>query len=102
MLEIINWDIYEIRTESTPINGVMLRGRIRKFCLINNRNVLAENTEDIEKSVRFAVPTGEDVSQIIEFLNKLLPDATIELVRENVPNPVLSKLKVNIEDRYTI
>jgi hypothetical protein len=41
-------------------------------------------------------------SQIKEFLNNLLPDATIELVRENVANPVLSKLKVNIEDRYTI
>ncbi|MBT6773860.1 hypothetical protein HOA91_00670 [Candidatus Woesearchaeota archaeon] len=41
-------------------------------------------------------------SQIKEFLNNLLPDATIELVRENVPHPVLSKLKVNIEDRYTI
>jgi hypothetical protein len=100
--EIIKWDIYEIRTESTPINGVMLRGRIRKFCLINNRNVLAENTEDIEKSVRFAIPSGEDASKIIEFLNSLLPDATIELVRKNVANPVLSKLKVNIEDRYTI
>ena len=41
-------------------------------------------------------------SQIKEFLNNLLPDATIELVRENVANPVLSKLKVNIDDRYTI
>ena len=26
----------------------------------------------------------------------------IELVRKNVPNPVLSKLKVNIESRYTL
>ena len=100
--EIIKWDIYEIRTASTPINGVMLRGRIRKFCLQKNRNVLAENTEDIEKSVRFAIPTREDSLEIENFLKSFLPDVTIELVRKNVPNPVLSKLKVNIEDRYTL
>ena len=101
-MEIIKWDIYEIQTETTPINGVMLRGRIRKFCLENNRNVLAENTQDIEKSVRFAIPSGEDVSAIKEYLNKIIPDVSIELVRENIPNPVISKLKVNIEDRYTL
>ncbi len=100
--EIINWNIYEIKTKSTPINGVMLRGRIRKFCLENNRNVLAENTQDIEKSVRFAIPSGEDPSAIQEYLKKILPDVSIDLVRENIPNPVLSKLKVNIEDRYTL
>jgi len=49
--EIIKWDIYEIRTDSTPINKVMFRGRIRKFGLENKRNILAENTQDIEKSV---------------------------------------------------
>ena len=100
--EIIKWDIYEVQTESTPITRVMCRGRVRKFCLSNNRNVLVENTQDNEKSVRFAIPTGEDPSDIIFFLNKILSDVKIELVSENVPNPVLSKLKVNIEDRYTL
>jgi|TARA_B100001964_G_C13711543_1_gene370505 hypothetical protein len=100
--EIIKWDIYEIKTKSTSINGVMLRGKIRKLCLENKRNVLAENTQDIEKSVRFAIPTGEDPSTIQEYLHKILPDASIELVREKIPNPVLSKLKINIEDRYTL
>ena len=100
--EIIYWDIYEIKTKSTPVNGVMLRGRIRKFCLENNRNVLAENTLDIENAVRFAIPSGEDSSAITEYLNKILPDVSVDLVRENVPNPILSKLKVNIEDRYTL
>ncbi len=99
--EIIKWDIYEIRTDD-KIYGVMLRGKIRKFCLERNRNVLAENTQDIEKSVRFAIPIGEDSSEIEEYLKSFLPDVTIELVKKDVPNPVLSKLKVNIEDRYTL
>ncbi len=101
-MELVNWDIYEIRTEKSPINGVMLRGRIRKFFLEKNRNVLAENTEDIEKSVRFALPSKEDASEIIEYLNKIIPDVSVELVKENTPNPILSKLRVNIEDRYTL
>ena len=90
--EVIGWDIYEIQAESTTINGVMLRGRIRKFCLEKNRNVLAENTQEIEKSVRFAVPTGEDPSDIKEYLVKLIQDVKIELVEEDIKNPVLSKL----------
>lgn len=101
-MKLIRWDIYEIQTKETPINGVMLRGRIRKFCLEKKRNVLVENTQDIEKSVRFAIPNGEDVFVIREFLNKIISDVSIELVRENIPNPVLSKLRVNIEDRYTL
>jgi len=100
--EIIKWDIYEVTTKSTPINNVMLRGRIRKFCLESDRNVLVENSQDIENSVRFAVTTGESATEIKIYLNKILPDVKIELVKENVPNPVLSKLKVNIEDRYTL
>ena len=35
-------------------------------------------------------------------LNSILSDVNINLVLENVPNPVLSKLKVNIEDRYKL
>ncbi len=96
LMKLIKWDIYEIQTKATSITGVMLRGRIRKFCLEKNRNVLTENTQDIEESVRFAVPSGEDVSIIKEYLNKIIPSALVELVRENIPNPVLSKLKVNI------
>jgi hypothetical protein len=66
--ELIKWDIYEIQTKETVINNVMLRGRIRKFCLEQNRNVLAENTQDIEKSVRFAIPNEEDPTEIINYL----------------------------------
>lgn len=100
--EIIKWDIYEIRTESALMVGVMLRGRIRKFCLENNRNVLVENTQDIENSVRFAIPVGENHADINLYLRKILPNVKVELVKESIPNPVLSKLKVNIEDRYIL
>jgi len=100
--QLIEWDIYEIKTETTPINGVMLRGRIRKLCLNKERNVLVENTEDINESVRFAVPSGEDAAEILEYLHSIIPDVTIDKVLNNIPNPVLSKLKVNLEDRYTL
>ena len=98
----IYWNIYEIKTQFSSINGVMLRGKIRKLCLENKRNVLVENTEDIEKSVRFAIPINDDPFLIKEYLNSILSDVNINLVLENVPNPVLSKLKVNIEDRYKL
>lgn len=66
--KLIKWDIYEIKTETTPINGLMLRGRIRKFYLEKNRNVLVENIEDIENSVCFAIPTNEDSSEINKYV----------------------------------
>lgn len=100
--ELIKWDIYEIKTETTQINGVMLRGRIRKLCLESDRNVLVENTEDIENSVRFAVPTGEDSSEIEKYILSVAPDANIDQVMASISNPVLSKLKVNQEERYTL
>jgi hypothetical protein len=101
-LKSIKWDIYEIKTKLTPITGVMFRGRVRKFYVEKDRNILVENAMDIEKVVRFAIPSGEDPSDINKYVNKIAPDATIELIRRDIPNPLLSKLKVNIGDRYTL
>ena len=101
-MDIIRWDIYEITTRATSLTGVMLRGRIRKLCLENNKNVLVENAKDVEGAVRFAVPVGEDPAIIITYLSKILPDAKVAKVHEGIPNPVLSKLKVNLEERYTL
>ncbi|MCB9358526.1 hypothetical protein H6503_01220 [Candidatus Woesearchaeota archaeon] len=101
-IPIIKWDIYEITTDKSIIKNVMLRGRIRKYCLQNERNILAENTSDMDNTVRFAVPEGEEVDEIIRFLKDILPDSHVAKVRDSVPNPVLSKLKVNLEDRYTL
>ncbi len=100
--ELIKWYIYEITTELASIQGVMFRGRIRKLCLNNNINVLVENDQDIENCVRFAIFSGEDPTLIKSYINKIVPDSKIELVSKNIQNPVLSKLKVNIADRYAL
>lgn len=99
---LINWDVYEIKTKSSPITEVMLRGRVRKFCLENNRNLLIENAEDSKNIVRFAVPSGEDISDIKKYLEKILSDVFVEKIKSKIPNPVLSKIKVNLEDRYIL
>jgi hypothetical protein len=102
MKELIKWDIYEISTEKTPINWVKLRWRIRKLALENNQNVLTENTQDIELWVRFAVISWENSEFIKKYLQTIISDIKIKLVAEKLINPVLSKLKVNIENRYSL
>ncbi len=84
----------------------MLRGRIRKLCLENlHINCMAENAEesDTPNSVRFAVLHKEEkIEEIKTYIYSVLPDANIELVLPKVKNPVLSKLKCNLEGRYTL
>jgi hypothetical protein len=46
----LSWDIYQITTETTEIQGVMPRGRIRKLGLAQGFNVLCE-TRPIKKNV---------------------------------------------------
>jgi hypothetical protein len=96
------WDIYEIISETESLNGVMLRGRIRKFALEREKDILVENTEDKENSVCFAVLVGTNIGSIQKYIVSFIPDAKIVLVLQNVKNPVLSKLKVNQEERYTL
>lgn len=99
---VLSWNIYQITTEKTEIHGVMLRGRIRKLGLEQGFNALCENATDEEKCVRFAVLHKEDAKSIEDYLKRIIPDVTVELVAEGVSNPVLSKLKVNKEERYTL
>ncbi len=80
----------------------MLRGRIRKFCLEHKRNVLVENNQDAENGVRFAVPSGENISAISEYLTSIIPNVKVEQVRKEISNPILSKLKLNDESRYEL
>lgn len=101
-MSLLYWNIYEVKTQTTSINWVKLRGRIRKLCLEHTMNVLVENTSDIEKSVRFALLADQSSELIVNYLLWLFDDVTIELVLEKVANPVLSKLKVNLEERYTL
>ncbi|NTW61411.1 hypothetical protein HGB24_01830 [Candidatus Saccharibacteria bacterium] len=100
--QLIQWDVYEIYTKSTPVTDAMFRGRIRKLCLEKSVNVLVENSEDIENRVRFAVTSVPDYEIVSSYIKKIAPDAEIELKLKNIANPVISKLKVNIESRYTL
>jgi len=82
--------------------GVMFRGRVRKFALQDGINLLIENASDKENCVRFAVMQGRDPDPVRQFIASHVTDASIEKVVEVVVNPVLSKLKVNKEERYEI
>ena len=64
MTELLGWNVYEISARESSLNGVMLRGRIRKYGLENSINVLTENTEDMENGVRYATLTHEEGEQI--------------------------------------
>lgn len=102
MNKIITWDIYEITTQESIIKGVMLRGRIRKYGLENGFNILTENATDKDNCVRFALIENHLSSDIITFIKSIVNDANIELIAEKIKNPVLSKMKVNKGERYTI
>ena len=102
MTKLLYWDIYEISTKGSAINGVMFRGRIRKLGLEKKFNVLVENTEDTENGVRFAVLEETSAEQVKTFVHSVLNDADVRRVAESVANPVLSKVKVNQESRYEL
>ncbi len=102
MSDILSWNIFEISSDESSLNGVMLRGRIRKFGIENDVNVLVENTEDVDNGVRFATLSKSDTLSISQYISTIISDAHITLILEDVQNPVLSKLKVNQEDRYTL
>lgn len=99
---LIYWDIYEIRCDCAELHGVKLRGRIRKFTIEQGIPSLVENASDEENVVRFALQKGAEIITIKEFIVSLVPEAQISQVLKNIPNPVLSKLKVNDPDRYEI
>jgi hypothetical protein len=100
-MELIKWHIYEV-TSPESINGVMLRGRIRKLGIEGGFNVLAENTEDISNGLRFAVIEEPDAEKVIAYLHKILSNVEIQHVMDDVQNPILSKAKANIAERYSL
>ena len=102
MSELLKWHVYEISSKDESLNGVMLRGRIRKFGLENEINVLAENTEDVENGVRFATLDSESGDRVSEYVQSLISGVVINLIQDGLANPVLSKMKVNKEERYTL
>lgn len=100
--KMLSWDIYEISTEAESVNGVMLRGRIRKLGIENGFNVLAENTTDVENGVRYAVLDKKDGEVVSKYVSSVIGGCTISLVAESVVNPVLSKMQVNVAERYEL
>ena len=99
---LIKWYIYDVTATQSALNGVQMRGRTRKYAVENNINLLIENTEDISNAVRFAVLNENDANAIIDYIHSVAEDAEVVLTREDVPNPVLSKITVNNLDKYTI
>ena len=100
--KLLLWNIYEVSSQNSSLNGVKLRGRIRKLGLNHRFNVLAENTEDAKNSVRFAVINDNGKEIVEKYITKIISDVKIECVLRQCSNPVLSKLKVNIESRYKL
>ena len=99
-MELINWHIYEISSTTHLIN-VKCRGRIRKFCLQNQINVLVENASDKENIVRLALINENGFDKVKGFIKNTFPNSFIkEILITN--NPVLSKLIINNEERYEI
>lgn len=102
MSDLLLWDIYEISHETVSLVGVKLRGSLRKFAIDREKNLLAENASDKENSVRFALLTGEDSFLFSTFLDEKFPGISVEMFLSSVPNPVLSKIKVNDSTRYDV
>lgn len=100
--ELLKWFVYDVTAPQSALNGVQMRGRTRKFAVENGINLLIENTEDISNAVRFAVLNVNDAKTVSDYIHSIAPDAEIVLTRQDVPNPVLSKITVNNLDRYTI
>ena len=98
--KLIDWDVYEISTNSESMRGMKIRGKIRKWGIEQKRNLLVENTEDDENAVRFAVPSGEEVESIISYIKEIVTSSEVKPVLKKTPNPVLSKIKVNHYERY--
>lgn len=96
----IFFDLYEILSKAGMIHGVKLRGRIRKFTIESGIVCLVENAQDEEGVVRFGLLAGEDVKPILKFIKDIIPDVVVVDSLKNIPNPVLSKLKVNELSRY--
>lgn len=103
----MKWTIYTLWTVSSTENliGVMLRGRIRKFGIENNIDILAENGEDNKECVRIALLTesaNSTLPLVKEYLLKIIPSIKVTQEITGIPNPILSKLKCNDESRYEL
>ena len=98
------WDIYQVNSGTENLIGVKFRGSLRKYAIENDFVLLAENAQDEENTVRFALIENtyeeELLEKIIAFIRTIISDGEVKQVLNNVPNPILSKLKNNDMSRY--
>jgi hypothetical protein len=101
----IKWSLYQINSNSSNLIGVKFRGSLRKFAISNSIDLIAENASDEKNCVRFAVFDGisiKDLESLKKFISEFVTDTSVKLIKQGVQNPIMSKLKVNDEDRYKI
>lgn len=94
--------MYTISSHASALTGVMLRGRIRKLCLLEEVNIIIDNSGDVPGEVTFAVEHGMDISFIHEYLKSIIDDVAVTLLATSIPNPIVTKAQVNLEDRYEL
>ncbi len=106
MQKLLTWTIFEVNSK-TEIQGVMFRGKLRKFATVTMElNFLIENDEAKKTCIRFAI-LDEDaghvtVTRLTKFIKEICPDAEVSFQLQSIANPVLSKLQVNDLSRYKI
>jgi hypothetical protein len=98
----IQWDVYELSSEKHSLHGVKCRGRIRKYAVTHDIDLLVENATDAEGVVRIALVAGSDIGPVDKFVRSLFDDVHIKQVATKMYNPVLSKMDVNNPARYEI
>ena len=98
------WDIYQVNSETQNLIGVKFRGTLRKYSIEKDIVLLAENAQDEENTVRFALVENTYEQELLEnittFIKTIVSDAEVKQVLNNIPNPILSKLKNNDISRY--
>ncbi len=99
-MDLLLWNVYNVRHVSTELTNIKLRGTLRKFAIEHGVNVLVENATDEDNCVRVATLAENDTEAIRAFLKTTIRGVTVDLILSQVPNPVLSKLKVNELSRY--
>lgn len=57
-MKLLDWSVFEV-TSVNDLQGVMFRGRLRKFALEKGINLLTENDEKDNNCVRFAILISE-------------------------------------------
>lgn len=101
-MKLLDWSVFEV-TSVNDLQGVMFRGRLRKFALEKGINLITENDEKDNNCVRFAIliSESEHIRSIIDFIKEKIDKVAIVQLVGDFQNPVLSKLKVNDQSRYT-